>query len=93
MCNVGQNWNLGSSESENFSKSPQFNDQNFNFDLTKKMNTHTLCFCPLVRNLQVFENLKWARGSQRRKQSPWNTAFYVFAAVKYNFLYFHDCEI
>ena len=44
MCNVGQNWNLRSSESENFSKSPQFNDQNFNFDLTKKMNTHTWCF-------------------------------------------------
>ena len=34
----------------------------------KKMNTHTLCFCPLTRNLQAFENLKSAQGSQRRKQ-------------------------
>ena len=44
------------------------NSNNFFAKTIKKMNTHTLCFCPLTRNLQVFENLKWAQGSQRRKQ-------------------------
>ena len=36
------------------------------------MNTHTLCFCPLIRKLQPFEILKWAQGSQWRKQRTSN---------------------
>ena len=40
----------------------------FPCDLTKKMNTNTLCFCPLINRLKVFEILKWAQGSQWRKQ-------------------------
>ena len=35
----------------------------FSCDLIKKMNTHTLCFCQLIRKLKAFENLKWAQGS------------------------------
>ena len=46
--------------------------QNFPCDLTKKMNTHTLCFCPLIRKLQENEILKWAQGSQWRKQRTSN---------------------
>ena len=63
------------------------------------MNTHTLCFCPLLRKLQAFEILKWAQGSQWRKQRisnftreiqlifhcSENTAFDIFTAVKYSF--------
>ena len=63
------------------------------------MNTYTLCFCPLIRNLQAFEILKWAQGSQWRSRghpiSPVkynlyfhcseNTTFYIFTAVKYSF--------
>ena len=41
-------------------------------DLTKKMNNHTLCFCPLIRKLRAFEILKWAQGSQWRKQRTSN---------------------
>ena len=41
-------------------------------DLIKKMNTHTLCFCPLIRKLQAFEILKWTQGSQWRKQRTSN---------------------
>ena len=41
-------------------------------DLTKKMNTHTLCFSPLIRKLQAFEILLWAQGSQWRKQRKSN---------------------
>ena len=65
MCHVGKNWNHRSKsrESENFSKSRQFDYQNIPCDLTKKMNTHTLCFCPLIRKLQAFEILKWAKES------------------------------
>ena len=40
-----------SRESENFSKSRQFYYQNFPCDLIKKMNTHALGFCPLIRKL------------------------------------------
>ena len=40
--------------------------------LTKKMNTHTLCFCPLIRKLQAFEILKWAEESQWTKQRTSN---------------------
>ena len=42
--------------------------QNIPCDLTKKMNTHTLCFCPLLRKLQAFIILKWAKESQWTKQ-------------------------
>ena len=42
----------------------------FSCDLTK--NTHTLCFCPLIRKLKAFEILKWAQGSQWRKQRTSN---------------------
>ena len=101
MYNDGQNRNhkSRSRKSENFSKSWQFNYQNFPCDLTKKMNSHTLWFCPLIRKLQAFEILKWAQGSQWRKQRTSNftreihlyfhcsenTAFYIFTAVKYSF--------
>ena len=73
-CNVGQNWNhmSRSRESENFSKSRQIDYQNFPCNQTKKMNTHTLCFCPLIRKLQAFEILKWAQGSQWRNQRTSN---------------------
>ena len=83
-------------KSENFSKSQQFYNQTFPCNLIKKMNNHSLCFCPLIRKLQPFENLKWVQGSQWRKQRasnfileiqlifahPWNTAFYIFTAMK-----------
>ena len=67
---------------------------------SKKINTHTLCLCPLIRKLQAFEILKWAQGSQWRKQRTsdfthekqlifsqlWNTSFfYNFTAVKNSF--------
>ena len=99
MCHVDQNWNhrSRSRESENFSKSRQFNHQNIPCDLTKKMNTHTLCFCPLIRKLQAFEILKWAKESQWTKQRTSNFTReiqLIFSLQwKYNFLYFHDCEI
>ena len=54
----------GSREGENFSKSGHIYYQNIPCDLTKKMNTHTLYFCPLIRQLQAFEILKWAQESQ-----------------------------
>ena len=74
--------------------------QNLPCDLTKKMNTHTLCFCPLIRKLQAFEILKWAQVNQWRKQRTssftreiqlifslqWKYSFfYIFTAVKYSF--------
>ena len=87
---------IRSKESENFSKSRQIYYQNVPCDLTKKMNTHTLCFCPLIRKLQAFEILKWAQWSQGRKQ---RTSYFtreiqlIFSRLwKYSFLYFHDCE-
>ena len=86
-----------SRKSENFSKSGQIYYQNVPCDLTKKMNTHTLCFCPLIRKLQAFEILKWAKWSQGRKQ---RTSYFtreiqlIFSRLwKYSFLYFHSCEI
>ena len=86
-----------SRKSENFSKSGQIYYQNVSCDLTKKMNTHTLCFCPLIRKLQAFEILKWAQWSQGRKQ---RTSYFtreiqlIFSRLwKYSFLYFHSCEI
>ena len=48
------------------------NYQNYPCDLTKKMNTHTLCFCPLIRKFKAFEILKWAQGNQWRKQRTSN---------------------
>ena len=42
------------------------------FNLTKKMNTHTMWFCPLIRKLQAFEILKWAQRGQWRKQRTSN---------------------
>ena len=69
------------------------------------MNTHTLCFCPLIRKLQAFEVLKWAQEvngeSRGHPISPVkynlyfhcseNTAFYIFTAEKYS--YFKICII
>ena len=53
------------------------------------MNTHTLCFGPLIRKLQSFEILKWAQGSQWRSRghptSPMKYNLY-FKAVKYSFV-------
>ena len=61
------------------------------------MNTHTLCFCPLIRKLQAFEILKWAQESQWRKQRTSNFTReiqLIFSLQwKYIFLYFHGCEI
>ena len=106
MCNVGQSGKhrSRSRKSTNFSRSRQFNYQNIPFDLTKKMNTHILCFCPLIRKLQAFEILKWAKESQWTKQRTsnftreiqlfifsrlWNTAFLRYALYLNNiFLYF-----
>ena len=45
----------------------------FSCDLTKKMNTHTLSFCPLIRKLQAFEILKWAQRGQWLKQRTSNS--------------------
>ena len=73
--------------------------KNIPWDLTKKMNTHTLCFCPLIRKLQAFEILKWAKESQWTKQRTSNftrefhcsenKTFYIFTAVKCSFLNMH----
>ena len=72
LHNVQCRHRLRSRESKNFSKSQQINYHNFPCDLTKKMNTHTLCFYPLIRKSQAFEILKWAKGSQWRKQRTSN---------------------
>ena len=99
VYNDGQNWfhKSRSRKSENFSKSWQFNYQNVPCDLTKKMNTHTLRFCPLIRKLQTFEILKWAQGRQWRKQRTSNFTHeiqLIFSLQwKYSFIYFHGCEI
>ena len=74
-------------ESEILSKSRQFNYQNLPCDLAKKMNTHTLCFCPLIRKLRVFENLVGSKKSTEKAEDT------QISPVKYNFLYFHGCEI
>ena len=59
---VFQNWNHRSGAREAnkyFSKSWQFYlISNVPFNPIKKMNTHTLCFCPFIRKLLVFENLR-----------------------------------
>ena len=104
MCKDCQNWNhRRSRESENFSKSQKINYQNFPCDLRKWENTNNFVFCPLIRKLQAFEILKWAQGSQWRKQRTsnftreiqlifsrlWNAAFYIFRAVKYSFFIFN----
>ena len=39
----------------------------------RSLYTHTLCFCPLIQKLQAFEILKWAQGSQWRKQRTSNS--------------------
>ena len=52
--------------------SRQINYQNFSCDLTKKMNTNSLCFRTLIRKLQAFEILKWAQESKWRKQRTSN---------------------
>ena len=36
------------------------------FDLIKKMNTHTLCFCPPIGKFIGIENLKSAQEGQRK---------------------------
>ena len=99
LYNDSQNWKHKSRcrNSENFSKSWQLNYQNSPCDLTKKMNTHSLCFCPLIRKLQAFEILEWAQGSQWKKQRTSNFTReiqLIFSLQwKYSFLYFHSCEI
>ena len=76
MRNVCQNWNhrSRSRKSENFSKSWQFNYQ-------KKMNAHTLCFCPLIksfRGLKFWSGLKEVNGESRG---------HPISSVKYNFIF------
>ena len=69
----------------------KFHYQNIPFNLNKKMNTHTLCFCPQIRKLQALEILKWSKESQRTKQYKLyfhcseNISFYIFTAVRYSF--------
>ena len=61
-------------------------NQNCPCDLTKKMNTHTLCFCPRIesyRRLKFWNGLKAVNGESRG---------YPISPVKYN-LYFHCIEI
>ena len=67
----------------------------FPCNLAKKTNTHTLCFCPLIRKLQAFEILEWAQRGQWRKQRTsnftheiqlifsrlWNTTFFIFSRL------------
>ena len=92
MCNVGQSSNHRSRGRKNeISADHEFHYQNIPFDLTKKMKTNTLCFCPQIRKLQVLEILKWAKESQRTKQynlyfhCSENTSFYIFRALRYSF--------
>ena len=99
MCNVGQSWNhrSRSRKKENFSRLRQFKFQNIPCDLTKKMNAHTLCFCPIIRKLQAFEILHWAKETQWTKHRTCNFTGEIQLLFslqwKYNFLYFHGCEI
>ena len=80
-----------------FSKSWKCYNQNCPCDLTKKMNTHMLYFCPLIRKLQMIEILKWAQRIQCRKQrsSNFTREIQLIFSQLWNatFLYFHGCEI
>ena len=49
------------------------------------MNTHTLCFCPLIRKLQAFEILNRAQGINGESRG------HPISPMKYN-LYFHCNE-
>ena len=66
-------------------------------DLTKEMNTHTLCFCSLIRKFQAIVILKWAKECQRTKQRTSNVTReiqLIFSLQwKYSFLYFHGSKI
>ena len=53
---------------ENFSKSDLFWCQNVPHVLTKKMTTHTWCFCSQIWKLQAFELSKWAALSEWKSQ-------------------------
>ena len=63
------------------------------------MNTHTSCFCPLLRKLLAFEILTWANESQWTKQrtlhpiSPVKYNLYFHCSENTTFLYFHGCEL
>ena len=87
----------GVEKNENFSRLQQFNYQNIPCDLTKKINTHTLCFCPLIRKLQGVEILNWAKESQWTRQRTSNFTCEIqlkfSLQLKYNFSYFQGCEI
>ena len=87
MCNVGPNWNhrSRSRKSENFSKSGQLNSQIFGCDLTEKMNTHTLCVCPLLWKLQTFQILTGLKEKWTSNYHLWNTT-YIFTVVKHSFI-------
>ena len=101
QCRQRLNHRSRSRKIENFSRSRQFTYQNIPCDLTKKMNTHPLCFCPLIRKLLAFRILKWGKESQWTKQRTSNftpeiqlifhcsenTTFYIFTAVKYSFFF------
>ena len=56
--------------------------------------THFVFFCELVRKSYLFENLKWAQGSQWRKQRISNfinsekVLFFYISLVRYNFYIF-----
>ena len=57
------------------------------------MNTHTLCFCPLIRKLQAFEILKWAQGSQWRKQRTSNFTREIQLIFSLQWKYSFHCSI
>ena len=63
-------------------------------DLIKKMNTHTLCFCQLIRNVGVGKSEAGSRKSMEKTEDirfhqSKNVLYFNFSHVKYNILYFH----
>ena len=53
---------------QSLAKPNNCNNQNVPSDPIKKMNIHMVVFCPLIRKLKAFENLKCAQRSLWRKQ-------------------------
>ena len=71
---------------ENFSKSELFWYQNVPHVLTKKMTTHTWCFCSQIRKLLAFELSKWAALSEWKSQR-WSKKCYSENIGWYQSLY------
>ena len=63
---------------------------------TKENEYAHMYFCPLIRKLFEFENLKWAKGGQQRKQRTSNFTHeiqFIFWLLKFNLVYFHMWNI